>query len=105
MLGGLVVWFAVTLAVESHEERRFEAAIDRASSELKSTGTQIASIKDADLQSMDDYISAYAQIEPLQREYDQELQSMVERYRAAEDWDSHRSSISKRLHGAHHPKS
>lgn len=105
VLGGLVVWFAVTLAVESREERRLEAAIDRASSELKSTGAQIASIKDADLQSMNDYISAYAQIEPLQREYDQKLQTMVEMYRAAEDWDSRRSPISKRLHGAHHPKS
>ena len=42
-------------------------------SELKSAGAQIASIKDADLQSMNDYISAYAQIEPLQKEYDQKL--------------------------------
>lgn len=50
VLVGLVVWFAVTLAVESREERRLEAAIDRASSELKSTGAQIACIKDADLQ-------------------------------------------------------
>ena len=105
VLGGLAVWFAATLAVESREERRLEAAIDRASSELKSTGAQIASIKDADLESMDDYLSAYAQIEPLQREYDQKLQSMVELYRAAEDWDRHRGSISKRLHGAHHPNS
>ena len=105
VVGGLVVWFTVALELESREERRLEAAIDRASSELKSTGAQIASIKDADLQSMDDYISAYAQIEPLQREYDQKLQSMVELYRATEDWDSHRNLISKRLHGAHHPKS
>ena len=105
VLGVGVVWFTVALALESHEEQRLEAAIDRASSELKSTGAQIASIKDADLQSMNDYISAYAQIEPLQKEYDQKLQTMVELCRAADDWDSHRSSISKRLYGAHHPKS
>ena len=105
VLGGLVVWFTLMLALEGREERRLTAAIERASVELKRTGTQIASIKDADLQSMNDYISAYAQIEPLQREYDQKLQTMVELYRAAEDWDSHRNSISKRLHGAHHPKS
>jgi hypothetical protein len=84
VLLGMVVWLAVTLALEDRQQRRTDAEIDRASSELKSAGVQIAYIKDADLQSMNDYISAYAQIEPLQKEYDQKLQNMVELYRLAE---------------------
>lgn len=37
-------------------------------------GGQIASIKDADLSSANDFISAYAQIEPLEKEYEVKLQ-------------------------------
>jgi len=82
---------------------RLDAEIDRASSELKSAGAQIVH-QNADLQSMNDYISAYAQIEPLQKEYDQKLQNMVELYRMAEERDSHKGFVIRRFYGEHHPK-
>jgi hypothetical protein len=104
VLLGMVVWLAVTLALEDRRRRRLDAEIDRASSELKSAGAQIASIKDAGLQSMNDYISAYAQIEPLQKEYDQKLQNMVELYRMAEERDSHKGFVLRWFYGEHHPK-
>lgn len=104
VLLGMVVWLAVTLALEDRQQRRLDAQIDRASSDLKSAGAQIASIKDADLQSMNDYISAYAQIEPLQKEYDQKLQNMVELYRIAEERDSHKGFVIRWFYGEHHPK-
>jgi hypothetical protein len=104
VLLGVVVWLSVTLALEDRQQRRLHAEIDRASSELKSAGAQIASIKDADLQSMNDYISAYAQIEPLQKEYAQKLQNMVELYRMAEERDSHKGLVIRWFYGEHHPK-
>jgi len=104
LLLGTVAWLAVTLTLQDREQRRLDAEIDRASSDLKSAGAQIASIKDADLQSMNDYISAYAQIEPLQKEYDQKLQNMVELYRVAEERDSHKGFVIRWIYGEHHPK-
>jgi hypothetical protein len=44
VLLGLVVWLAVTLTFEDREQRRLDAEIDRASSDLKSAVAQIASI-------------------------------------------------------------
>jgi hypothetical protein len=48
VLLGMVVCLGVTLALEDRQQRRLDAKIDRASSDLKSAGAQIASIKDAD---------------------------------------------------------
>jgi len=44
---------------------------------LQELGAQIAAIKDADLTSISDFIAAYAQIERLEKEYDQKLQKFM----------------------------
>ena len=51
---------------------------------------QIGDIKDADLVSMNDYISAYAQVEHLQSDYDQKLQKYSKLCSLAQKRDSDR---------------
>ena len=41
--------------------------LERSQADLRVLGGQIANIKDADLTSANDFISAYAQIEPLEK--------------------------------------
>jgi hypothetical protein len=107
LLGTLLVIalaLSITFAVEYRNEHRLTADLERTQMELQSLGAQIASIKDADLASMNDYIAAYAQIESLQNAYDQKLQQFVELYNLARDKDSHRGLIDIRnLEGSHHP--
>lgn len=72
--------------------------------ELQSLGLQNASIKDADLVSMNDYIAAYAQIEALQKAYEEKLDRFVELYNVARERDSHRGFLDIRnFEGRHHP--
>jgi len=86
--------------------RRLTAEITREESHLRELGAQIASIKDADLTSRNDFIAAYAQVEPLEKEYDQKLQKFIELYRTAKERDSHRSWMDlQRLRGRYHPES
>lgn len=73
---------------------------------MRELGAQIAAIKDGDLTSMNDFIAAYAQVEPLEKEYDQKLQKFTELYRTAKERDSHRSLLDlQRLRARHHPQS
>jgi hypothetical protein len=47
-----------------------------------------------------------AQVEPLEKEYDQKLQKFIELYRTAKERDSHRSWMDlQRLRGRYHPES
>lgn len=103
-LFSIAAFFGLALLVEHRSDLRLIAEIDRTSSELQSTGTEIASIKDRNLQEMNDYISAYAQIEPLQGKYDQKLEQLTTLYREAEDRSSHRGAVSKWFYGEHHPE-
>ena len=64
--------------------------LDRTGVELQLLGRQIGDIKDADLVSMNDYISAYAQVEHLQSDYDQKLQKYSELYSLARKRDCDR---------------
>lgn len=97
---------ATALAIQDRRDEAITAEITRAESDLRELGVQIAAIKDADLTSMNDFISAYAQVEPLEKEYDQKLQKFAELYRTAKERDSHRSLIDlQRLRGRHHPES
>ena len=66
LLGTLLVIalaLSITFVVENRNEHRLTAELERTQMELQSLGEQIRSIKDADLASMNAYISAYAQIE------------------------------------------
>ena len=71
--------------------------------DLKVLGGQISDIKDADLVSMNDYISVYAQVEHLQSDYDPKLQKYNELYSVARKRDSDRGIFNVgRFHGKHH---
>jgi anti-sigma-K factor RskA len=101
-----VIGVAAAVVIEDRRDEAIAAEISRSQSDLQELGAQIAAIKDADLVSMNDFIAAYAQVEPLEREYDQKLQKFTELYRTANDRDSHRSLIDlQRLRGRHHPES
>ena len=54
---------------------------------------------------MNDFIAAYAQVEPLEKEYNQNLQKFAELCRTAKERDSHRSLIDlQKLRCRHHPE-
>ena len=56
-----IVGAGVTLAVRDREDKGIANQLERTQSELPGLGRQIASIKDADLTTANDFISAYAQ--------------------------------------------
>jgi hypothetical protein len=101
-----VIGVATEFAIENRRDEAISADITRAESDLRELGAQIAAIKDGDLTSMNDFIAAYAQVEPLEKEYDQKLQKFTDLYRTAKERDSHRSFLDfQRLRGRHHPES
>jgi anti-sigma-K factor RskA len=67
------IGIAAEFEIEDRREEALAAEIARAESDLRELGAQVAYIKDGDLTSMNDFISAYAQVEPLEKEYDQKL--------------------------------
>jgi hypothetical protein len=104
LLLGLVV-VAIAFAVEEHNDRILGEELDRTEVELKVLGEQITDIKDADLQSMNDYISAYAQVEHLQSDYDQKLRKYRELYSLARKRDADRGFFNvERFRSKHHPE-
>ena len=79
--------------------------LERVQSDLRTLGGQIANIKDSDLTTTNDFISAYAQIEPLEKEYEVKLQEFSELYQLAQERDSHRGWLDlERWRGRHHPE-
>jgi len=95
----------VTLVVRDRNEKEMLSQLERSQAELRMLGGQIANIKDADLTSTNDFISAYAQIEPLEKEYEVKLQQFSGLYERARERDSHRGWLDlERLRGRHHPE-
>lgn len=101
----ILIVIAVAFATQEHNDRVLAEELDRTGVELQVLGRQITDIKDADLVSMNDYISAYAQVEHLQSDYDQKLQKYNELYSLARKRDSDRGIFNvERFHGKHHPE-
>jgi hypothetical protein len=95
----------ITLAVRNRRDKEMASQLERSQADLRMLGGQIANIKDADLTSTNDFISAYAQIEPLEKEYEAKLQQFGELYEWARERDSHRGWLDlERLRGRHHPE-
>lgn len=95
----------ITLAMRDREDKQMANRLERAQNELLGLGGQIASIKDADLTTTNDFISAYAQIEPLEKEYDVKLQQFSDLYARAREQDSQRGWLDlQRWRGKHHPE-
>src|SRR6266705_2141606 len=109
LTGAAVLAAAVTvtiaLAIQDRTDRRLTSDIERTQSDLLGLGAQITAIKDADLTTTTDYIAAYAQIEPLQKEYDEKLQRFSDLYTYARERDSHRGLLDlQRWRSKHHPE-
>ena len=101
----VVVVAVVAFGIQERNDRVLTEDLGRTGVELQVLGRQIGDIKDADLVSMNDYISAYAQVEHLQSEYDQKLQKYNELYSLARKRDSDRGIFNvERFHGKHHPE-
>jgi hypothetical protein len=99
----ILIVIAVAFATQEHNGRVLMEDLDRTGVELQLLGRQIGDIKDADLVSMNDYISAYAQVEHLQSDYDQKLQKYSELYSLARKRDSDRGIFNvERFQGKHH---
>jgi len=107
--GGVVVAIliiiGVSIAIQDRRDKALAAELDRTQSELLGLGGQITAIKDADLTTANDYIAAFAQIEPIQKEYDEKLQKFSDLYNYARERDSHRGMLDfQRLRVKHHPE-
>ncbi len=61
----LVTIFAVAFAIQEHNDRVLSEELSETASELQDTGARIASIRDAEMKNMDDYIRAFSEIVPL----------------------------------------
>lgn len=66
---------------------------------------QLDRAQNDNLTTTNDFISAYAQIEPFEKEYDEKLQKFSDLYTFASEQDSHRELLDlQRLLSKHHPK-
>ena len=105
MLVPFIAVAGVTLVVRDRNEKEMLSQLERSQAELRTLGEQIANIKDADLTSANDFISAYTQVEPLEKEYEGKLQQFSGLYERARERDSHRGWLDlERLRGRHHPE-
>lgn len=96
---------AVALGIQNHNGRILTAQMARIEGELKATGAKIADIKDHELNTMPDYVKAYAQIEPLLNEYDQKLREYSELCDTAQKRERERHLINvQRLYKRYHPE-
>jgi hypothetical protein len=73
ILAACVVAAGVTLFLRDQNEKEMLSQLERSQADLRMLGGQIANIKDADLTSANDFISAYAQIAPPEKEYEVKL--------------------------------
>jgi len=102
---GMLLVIGVAFAIQERRDAALAAEIQRTQSELLGLGGQITAIKDADLITTNDYIAAFAQIEPIQKEYDEKLKKLSDLYSYGRERDSHRGLLDvQRLRGKHHPQ-
>jgi hypothetical protein len=89
----------IVLGVQNREDHVLTAQITQTEAELRATGDRIANIKDREFKTMAQYVTAYAQIEPLLTKYGQKLQQYSELYNTAQQRDQKRGLINiQRLH-------
>jgi hypothetical protein len=101
VLLALIAAIAIELAIQEREDRILAEEIARTASELQVVGANIANIRDVDLKSMNDYVSAYVRIEPLLNEYDQQLQRYAGLYSQARQRDRRLIDV-QRFYGRPH---
>lgn len=93
------------VSLEERRDRVMAEAMGATQSDLLRIGAQITGIKDGNLTTPNDFVAAYAQIEPLEREYDLKLDEFNKLYTGMRERDAHRSLLDlQRWRGTHHPK-
>lgn len=99
ILLAVAVSVAATLGIQNHNDSVLDAQAAQNESELRTLGAQIAAIKDHQFGTMNEYIAAYARVEPLLRQYDQKLQQYTDLCNTAQQRDQKRGLINiQRLH-------
>ena len=99
ILLGVVLSVAAVLVIQNHHDSVLGAQASQSESELRTLGAQIAAIKDHQFGTMNEYIAAYARVEPLLRQYDQKLQQYTDLCNTAQQRDQKRGLINiQRLH-------
>src|SRR5215469_12608490 len=83
----LITIFAITFAVQEHNDRVLSDEITGTASDLQDTGARITGIRDAEMKDMNDYIRAYSEISPLLDAYDRHLQRITDLYNEAHERD------------------
>jgi hypothetical protein len=83
----LITIFAVTFAVQEHNDRVLSDELTGTASELQDTGARITSIRDVEMKDMNDYIRAYSEMAPLLDDYDRHLQRITDLYNEARERD------------------
>lgn len=102
IVAGGVIAVVIELAIQSHDERVLTGQMIQTETDLKTTGAEIADIKDRKFDSMADYINAYAHIEPILDEYDHKLHQYVDLCNRAQVQDEQWLMINKKsLHHRH----
>jgi hypothetical protein len=90
---------AIALGIRDHNDRVLGDQVAQSESDLRTVGAQIAGIKDRQFETMNEYIAAYAQVEPLLKDYDRKLQRYSELCNTAQQRDQKRGLINiRRLH-------
>jgi len=101
--GGLTI--AVALGIQNHNDRILTARMAQSEAERKATEARIATTKDHELKTMEDYVKTYAQIEPLLNEYDQKFQEYSALCDTAQERERERHVLNvQRLHKRSHPQ-
>lgn len=93
MIFSVVLCFAVTFGIQNGNDRIFVNQIDKSAAELKEVGGKIGSLKQRDLKTTADYITAYSEIEPLRLDFDSKIQHCAAIYREARQRDESRGPI------------
>ena len=66
----LITTFAIAFAIQEHNDRLLSEEITETAAELQDTGARVASIRDAEMRDMNDYIRAYSEMGPLLDTYE-----------------------------------
>ena len=83
----LLTIFAVTFAVQEHNDRVLSEEITGTASELQDTGARITGIRNADMKNRNDSIRAYSQLALLVNDYDRQVERTTDLYNLARERD------------------
>jgi hypothetical protein len=104
VIGGILAVVAA-VGVENHQDKVLTVQMINTEAELRMAGGRIADIKDHRFTTMNEYVNAYAQIEPLLSDYYHKLQEYSDLCSRAQQREETQSLIDiLRLQGRHKPK-